>query len=187
MPLLLFEPVRDRVTGRFETMGEIEGDDSFRARLTLYSDFFLAASNNAVGQGIGSANIATKLADGDDFAEFRNIDSGILEAMFVLGWPGTLLYLGGLCWLLSEALSGRAPRQDLAVQAAGAVVVAILAMTVSYNTLVGVGGLVFWTFLGLMLSARIFHGPSCPPALARVSRNARLSGTGRCPSRDNSS
>jgi hypothetical protein len=160
LPLLLLEPVADRVTGRFETMQEIEGDDSLRARLTLYSDFFLTASNNVVGEGIGSANRATKLTDGDDFAEFRNIDSGVLEAMFVLGWPGTLLYLGGLGWLLSEAFGGRAPRQDLAVQAAGAVVLAILAMTTSYNTLVGVGGMVFWTFLGLMLSARTYYRPS---------------------------
>jgi hypothetical protein len=172
LPLLLLEPVADRVTGRFETMQAIEGDDSFRARLALYSDFFLTASNNVVGEGIGSANRATKLADSDDFAELRNIDSGILEAMFVLGWPGTLLYLGGLGWLLSEALSGSAPRQDLAVQAAGAVVLAILAMTVSYNTLINVGGMVFWTFLGLMLSARAFYRQSCPPAMARASRKA---------------
>jgi O-Antigen ligase len=171
LPLLLVEPVADRVTGRFETMQEIEGDDSFRARLALYSDFFLTASNNVVGEGIGSANRATKLADGDDFAEFRNIDSGVLEAMFVLGWPGTLLYVGGLCWLLSEAFSGRASRQDPAVQAAGAVVLAILAMTTSFNTLVGVGGMVFWTFLGLMLSARMYYGPSCP-ALVRASKTA---------------
>jgi hypothetical protein len=171
LPLLLVEPVADRVTGRFETMQEIEGDDSFRARLALYSDFFLTASNNVVGEGIGSANRATKLADGDDFAEFRNIDSGVLEAMFVLGWPGTLLYVGGLCWLLSEAFSGRASRQDPAVQAAGAVVLAILAMTTSFNTLVGVGGMVFWTFLGLMLSARMYYRPSCP-ALVRASKTA---------------
>jgi O-Antigen ligase len=172
LPLLLLEPVADRVAGRFATMQQIEGDDSLRARLALYSDFFLTASNNVVGEGIGSANRATKLAEGDDFAEFRTIDSGILEAMFVLGWPGTLLYVAGLGWLLSDALSGRAPRQDLAVQAASAVVLAILAMTVSYNTLINVGGMVFWTFLGLLLSARTFHRSSCSPALVRASRGA---------------
>ncbi|MGH6895641.1 MAG: O-antigen ligase family protein [Geminicoccaceae bacterium] len=171
LPLLLLEPVAHRVADRFETMQQIDGDDSFRARLALYGDFFLVSSTNLVGQGIGSANLATKLADEVDLAEYRNIDSGVLEVMFVLGWPGTLLYLGGLLWLLSEALGGPAQRQDLAVKAAGAVVLAILAMTASYNTLIGVGGVVFWTFLGLMLSARMFYRSSCP-ALARASRTA---------------
>jgi hypothetical protein len=171
LPLLLLEPVADRVAGRFETMQQIEGDESFRARLVLYSEFFLTASNNVVGEGIGSANSATKLADGGDVAEFRTIDSGILEVMFVLGWPGTLFYLGGLFWLLSEAFGGPAQRQDLAVKAAGAVIIAILAMTTSYNTLIGVGGMVFWTFLGLMLSSRAFYRSSCP-ASVRASRTA---------------
>jgi hypothetical protein len=57
------------------------------------------------------------------------------------------------------------------VKAAGAVIIAILAMTTSYNTLIGVGGMVFWTFLGLMLSARMFYQSSCP-ASVRASRTA---------------
>jgi O-Antigen ligase len=170
LPLLLLEPVAQRVTDRFETMQQIDGDDSFRARLALYGDFFLTSATNVVGEGIGSANRATKLADDVDLAEYRNIDSGVLEVLFVLGWPGTLLYLGGLLWLLSEAFGGSAQRQDLAVKAAGAVVLAILAMTVSYNTLINVGGVVFWTFLGLMLSARRFYQPSCPALLGDPER-----------------
>ncbi|MGH6920553.1 MAG: O-antigen ligase family protein [Geminicoccaceae bacterium] len=161
LPLLLLEPVVQRITDRFESMQQIDGDDSFRARLALYGDFFLTSATNVVGEGIGSANRATKLADDVDLDDYRNIDSGVLEVMFVLGWPGTLLYLGGLLWLLSEALSGPAQRQDLAVKAAAAVVLAILAMTVSYNTLINVGGVVFWTFLGLMLSARVFYRSPC--------------------------
>lgn len=162
LPLLLLQPVVDRVTARFETMQDIGEDESLRARLALYSDFFLASAGNVVGQGLGSANLATKLAEDSDLAEYRTIDSGVLEAMFVLGWPGTLLYVGGLCWLLCGAFGGRADRHDLAVPAAGAVVVAILAMTISYNTLVGVGGSVLWTFLGLMLAARAFQRRSRP-------------------------
>ena len=175
LPLLLLEPVADRVTARFETMQDIEGDDSFRARLTLYSEFFLVSAGDVVGQGIGSANLATKLTEDDDLAEYRTIDSGVLEVMFVLGWPGTLLYLAGLCWLVGGAFGGRAERQDLAVPAAGAVVVAILAMTISYNTLIGVGGAVLWTFLGLMLAARAFYRRS-GPAPARPSGEAPFPG-----------
>src|SRR5690606_30887230 len=141
-------------TARLETMQDLGEDESLRARLALYREFFLASAGNVVGQGIGSANLATKLAEDGDLADYRTIDSGVLEAMFVLGWPGTLLYLGGLGWLLGGAFGGRAERDDVAVTAAGAVVVAILAMAVSHNTLIGVGGSVLWTFLGLMLAAQ---------------------------------
>ncbi|HLT17930.1 MAG TPA: O-antigen ligase family protein [Thermomicrobiales bacterium] len=154
LPLLLLDPVADRVTARFETMQDLGEDESLRARLALYREFFLASAGNVVGQGIGSANLATKLAEDGDLAEYRTIDSGVLEAMFVLGWPGTLLYLGGLGGLLGGAFGGRAERDDVTVAAAGAVVVAILAMAVSHNTLIGVGGSVLWTFLGLMLAAQ---------------------------------
>jgi O-Antigen ligase len=170
LPLLLLEPVAQRVADRFETMEQIEGDDSLNARLALYGDFFLTSATNVVGEGIGSANRATKLAADEDLADYRNIDAGVLEVMFVLGWPGTLLYVAGLVWLLSEAFGGPA-RHDLAVKAAGAVVLAILAMTLSYNTLINVGGVVFWTFLGLMLSARVFYR-SAGSAVAQASETA---------------
>jgi hypothetical protein len=171
LPLLLLEPVADRVSARFETLQDLGEDESLQARLALYSEFFLASAGNVVGEGIGSANLATKLAEDGDLAEYQTIDSGVLEAMFVLGWPGTLLYLAGLCWLVGGAFGGPPARDDLAVSAAGAVVVAILAMTLSHNTLVGVGGAVLWTFLGLMLAAREFQRRSRPaPIWARDQR-----------------
>jgi hypothetical protein len=184
LPLLLLDPVADRVTARFETMQDLGEDESFRARLALYSEFFLASAGNVVGEGIGSANLATKLAGDGDLAEYRTIDSGVLEMMFVLGWPGTLLYLGGLCWLVGGAFGGHADRHDLAVPAAGAVVVAILAMTVSHNTLIGVGGSVLWTFLGLMLAARAFQRGITARAGLGFRRGATLGQSVAAPRRD---
>ena len=171
LPLLLLEPVAEVVTGRLGSMQKLEEDGSYRARLQLYGSFILASSTNVVGQGIGSTNLATKLANDGDLGKFAIIDSGLLETMFVLGWPGTMLYLGGLGWLLSVALSGRAQRSDLAAQAAGSIVLATLAMTTSYNTLIGVGGMVFWSFLGLMLSARMFQRAAMP-GIGRARRSA---------------
>lgn len=173
LPLLLLEPVADRVTARFETMQDLGEDESFRGRLGLYRKFFLASAGNVIGQGIGSANLATKLAADSDLTEYQTIDSGVLEAMFVLGWPGTLLYLSGLCWLVGGAFGGCAERDDLAVAAAGAVVIAILAMTISHNTLIGVGGSVLWTFLGLMLAAQRFHRQSRAVPVCAVDQRQR--------------
>jgi hypothetical protein len=157
LPLLLLEPVADRVAGRFETMQQIEEDNSLRARLAIYSNFFLTASNHVVGEGIGSTNKATKLTNDERQITSPIIDSGVLELPFTLGWPGSLLYLGGLGWLLAGALSGRAQRMDFAAQAACAVVCATLVAMLSYNTLISAPGMVFWSFLGLALSARMFH------------------------------
>lgn len=159
--LLLIEPVADRVTGRLETMQDVQEDKSLRTRLWTYADFASRSVGNVIGEGIGSTNKATKLTNDARQSTSPIIDSGVLELPFTLGWPGTLLYVGGLGWLLSAALGGRAHHRDLMVQAAGAVVLAILTMTTSYNTLIGPPGMVFWSFLGLMLSARTFHNRSC--------------------------
>jgi hypothetical protein len=158
LPLLLLEPVADRVAGRFATMQQIEEDNSLHARLAIYSNFFLTAANNVVGEGIGSTSKATKLTNDEREITSPIADSGVLELPFTLGWPGSMLYLGGLTWLVAGALSGRAQRMDFAAQAAAAVVCATLAAMLSYNTLIGAPGMVFWSFLGLALSARAFQG-----------------------------
>jgi hypothetical protein len=146
-------------------MQQLEEDRSYRERLALYRDFIVISATNVIGQGIGAANLATKLANDGELGAFGIIDSGILETMFVLGWPGTILFAGGLVALLSLAFTGCIPSGDSAARAAGAVVLATFVMTISHNTLVGVGGMVFWSFLGLMLSARMFHLADRPGTL----------------------
>lgn len=157
LPLLLVNPVTERVTSRFETMQDIQQDDSYQARLALYSGFVLRSSTNVVGEGIGSTSLATKLANDGELGEFGIIDSGVLEIMFVLGWPGTVLFVGGLCWLLRAGLVGGIPPDDIAAQAARAVALATVAQLLFDNTLIGVPGMIFWSFLGLVLAAKAFH------------------------------
>ena len=164
-PLLLLEPVADTLTERFGSLQDLGEDQSYTERLTLYRDMVLVSLTNVVGQGIGSTNLATKLANDGDLGKFGIIDSGVLEIMFVLGWPGTILVGGGVCWLVSLAFARGSPASDLAPHAARAVVLAAVAMQLSANTLVGLEGMVLWTFLGLLLSARMFHRK--PTALPR--------------------
>jgi hypothetical protein len=157
LPLLRLEAVAEKVTDKFETMQNLEEDLSWRARLALYRDFSLESLTNVVGEGIGSTNLATKLANEGQLGRYSTVDSGILEVVFVLGWPGTVLFVGGLGWLLTVSFARGASHDDLAAQAAGAIVLATLAMLLSSNTLLGVGGMVFWSFLGLTLSAKMFR------------------------------
>jgi hypothetical protein len=156
LPLLLLEPVAETVTSRFQTIQQLEEDHSYSSRLALYRDFLLVSATNVVGEGIGTTGVATKLYDHSGPAWFGNFDNGVLEIMFVLGWPGTILLASGVAWLLSLGFAAGIPRGDLPAQAARAIVIASLAQLPFSNPLVGVAALVFWTFLGLLLSARMF-------------------------------
>jgi hypothetical protein len=39
---------------------------------------------------------------GGELDEFGNFDSGLLNLPFVLGWPGSLLYIGSLAGLVFQ-------------------------------------------------------------------------------------
>jgi hypothetical protein len=163
LPIILLSPAGEATMSRLQTLQNVEEDGSFRVRLWIYVNYALVAMTDVVGGGIGSTNLAAKLNEDGGTTMLGDAgptvlgDAGPLEILFTLGWPGCILYLGGLGWLLGLAFSGRAQRTDLAAQAAGAVVLATLAQLLAYNTLVHVMGMVCWSFLGLMLSARLFH------------------------------
>jgi hypothetical protein len=157
LPLVLLGSVAEKVTARFETMQQVDKDQSYGARLALYRDFILVSMTDVVGEGIGATGVATKLANGGKLGGFGDFDSGVLQIMYVLGWPGTILLVGGLCWLLTLAFAGGIPPSDVAAQAARAIVVTSLALLLASNSFLGVAGMVFWSFLGLRLSARTFH------------------------------
>jgi hypothetical protein len=73
-----------------------------------------------------------------------------------LGWPGGLLYAGGLVWLVFYALR-QVKRPDLFAAASRGIVVAVLAQLIFANIATGVSGMVLWHFLGLAVAARLFH------------------------------
>jgi hypothetical protein len=157
LPLLSLGAGVETITGRLESLQQIEGDYSYRARLGSYANLALRSMADIVGDGIGATNLATKLTNDERKDTSVVTDSGILELPFTLGWPGSMLYLGGLGWLLSLVFSGCAQRKDIAAQAAAAIVLATLAQMLSYNSLIGVSGMVFWNFLGLALAANASH------------------------------
>ena len=67
---------------------------------------------------------------------------------FVLGWPGTLMYLSGIVWLLARAVRASFKlRDDKFVSACLSLRLAIFAMLVFTNSLVGTGGLLLFMSL----------------------------------------
>lgn len=157
LPFLRITEVQEVALPRLMSLFAIEQDTSFRARTTLYRESLEAALGSTVGDGIGSTNLATKLTNNGQLGEFGVIDSGILEIMFVFGWPGTLLYGGGITLLLVTVFTKAARPGDRFEAAARAVTVGILAQIVFLNPLGGAVGMLFWSFLGLVIAGQRAH------------------------------
>jgi hypothetical protein len=104
---------------------------------------------------MGATGTSTKLSnDGGQLGQYGNFDSGVMNIPFVLGWPGTLLYLSGILWLLVRALlASFRMRDDKFVSASISLGLAIVAMLVFTNSLVGTGGLLLFMSLFSILSA----------------------------------
>ena len=134
---------------------------------------------------MGSTGVSTKLStSAEDLVTYANFDSGIMNIPFVLGWPGALLYVSGLTWLLLNAWRGTGSSHDLLAAASRGIAAAVLAQLLFANTLVSVSGMVFWTFLGLSLAARLHHASAADVAVeprvhAGVESVGSLQGYGR--------
>jgi hypothetical protein len=153
-PLLTVGPIADTVNERLETITNIEEDQSAQERQDFYRSFAQNAFFNPVGQGLGSTGLATKLDSDTNAQDNLNFDSGLMNIPYVLGWPGSLLYLGGLVWLLRYALLGRAARLDLFAAVNQGIAVSLLFQLIFGNSLIGLPGVVFWSSLGLSLAAQ---------------------------------
>ena len=155
--LLTLGPVGERIDARVQTLHNLEQDTSFKAREKSYWELLPQALLDPVGEGLGSIGVATKLkSSGGELGRVENFDSGLLSIPWVLGWPGTLLYVGGLTWLLFYALRARS-QSDLFATASQGIVIAALAQLVFGLALSGVAGMVLWSFLGLSLVAERYH------------------------------
>jgi hypothetical protein len=153
LPLLTVGPVADRINERLETTTNIRQDKSFEARVEFYEEFAPQALGNPVGEGLGSTGVGTKLSVGVP----SGFDSGILEIPYLLGWPGTLLYLSGLAWLLYYALRSRNSKDLFAVTSCG-IVVGILVQLPFNDKAAGVPGMLLWSFIGLAIAAEAYRG-----------------------------
>jgi len=110
------------------------------------------------GEGIGSTSYVTKLGNDGEISSGFYGDSGVLQIPFVLGWFGSIFYLGGLGMLVWQMFASRARRGDGFIEASKAIVLVIAAEMIFENTLINVMGACFWTFMGMCLAARQMHG-----------------------------
>ncbi|EEA02542.1 putative transmembrane protein [Burkholderia sp. H160] len=155
VPLLAVGPVAERMQARLNTIVNLHDDQSYAARNEFYATFAKTAFTDVSGEGMGATGTSTKLSnDGGQLGQYGNFDSGVMNIPFVLGWPGTLLYMSGIVWLLTRAvLASFRLRDDKFVSACMSLCLAIFAMLVFTNSLVGTGGLLLFMSAFSILAA----------------------------------
>jgi hypothetical protein len=141
LPLTTMEQFNTHISGRMETLYNLEEDDSYNSRKEMTSALMGRALTEVLGRGFSS----------------ENIDSGIIEMLLCLGWIGTFLYLAGLFSVLNKILFLSGMNSDPFVYASRAVCISLISQIVFGVSFKGVGGMPFWGFAGLVLGAQKYH------------------------------
>ena len=156
VPLLAVGPVADRMQQRLNTLVNLKDDQSYEARNQFYAEFAKTAFTDVTGEGLGATGASTKLSSGGngELGKYGSFDSGVMNIPFVLGWPGTLLYMSGVLWLLVRAVRVSFKlKGDRYVSACLSLAVSIFAMLVFTNSLVGTGGLLLFSSVFSIIGA----------------------------------
>ena len=156
VPLLTFGPIADKMATRLQSITNLSDDNSYAARNEFYASFAKTAFTDVSGEGFGATGSSTKLSSSNgDLGKYGSFDSGVMNVPFVLGWPGSLMYLAGLGLLLMRAFRASfSLRDDKYAQASLSVAFAIVGMLVFTNTFTSIGGMILYTGLCSVLAAR---------------------------------
>lgn len=142
-PVALVDEFSEHVTARLETVTELGTDTSYMTRTGIYKEFIAKMATNIEGRGLGVAGLGAKLSDGSP--RFINFDSGLMLVPYELGWPGALLYLGGVVILVYRAIvANLAMRHDRFAVASTAGAFSVLSMMFFEHTLAGGTGIYFF-------------------------------------------
>ncbi|WP_437324174.1 O-antigen ligase family protein [Sorangium sp. So ce381] len=145
VPIFAIDEFANRVLDRMQTVSSIKDDHSFQARLQFYESFLSVATSDIAGQGMGSIGIGTKLDSAtSQLGKFGVFDSGLMEIPYVMGWPGTLLYVTGLLWMIGRSMKhGMAMKSNRLLAAAAGTSIGLVSMLVFCNPLNASGGILF--------------------------------------------
>lgn len=145
VPMFAFEDFAKPVVDRMNSMSSIQNDRSFQVRMQFYESFVSVATSDIAGQGMGSTGVSTKLDSAtSQLGKYGVVDSGLMEIPFVMGWPGTVLYVTGLLWMVGRAMRrGLAMKSNRLAAAAVGTSIGLISMLVFSNTLGAFDGILF--------------------------------------------
>lgn len=86
-------PNAERVIERFETLGELQEDGSYKGRVMIMSGGFRSLANRPLGMGLGAVGLGTRVNTGTVEAEAVIVDAGWFNILLVYGLPGSMLLL----------------------------------------------------------------------------------------------
>ncbi len=153
--------VNHMATDRFKSMSDPKQDVSYNARLLGHTDAFARLLDEPLGEGMGSLD--TDHQTGGSDAGIGPHDSSILEALYALGFPGTLLYAMGVVFAVRCIFAGRSNHvRDPFSIAMRAILVALLVQIALNSIFVGVFGFLTWTLIGMTLASSDLRQNSTP-------------------------
>lgn len=170
VPVIAVTPVGEALEKRFETLNNLDSDNSFLARRQLYEDFTSQPLARMTGVGLAHSGVAGK--QGDLGAEAASIDSGLIEIFFTFGLSGVFM-LGAIALIAVRSLPRK---QSPASVAAWSVAIGALSSLLFGNSLVGAPGMLVLPFFALALRCagaaravrpRPVARAASPPATAR--------------------
>lgn len=161
VPLAMLPQFSEVVGPRLQSFTKPQEDISLAARLEGYGKYLEDAFLDPLGKGVGVMDRIYAVAADDD--GIGPHDSAILELLLSLGIPGAVFYGIGLIVLLlslrprsSSQLDGqgRGTGGDAFVNAARAVSLGMFAQLVLGSVMLGVMGMVLWSFAGVVIAAQ---------------------------------
>jgi hypothetical protein len=148
-PLLLNSEIAAAINERVQSFSHLEKDASLGERSTMYSALLSESAANPFGNGLSNR----QQIDG------YVLDSGFIQMLFSLGWPGLLLFGAGLCLTLSRQGERDADLQEFSL-VAKAVQYSLLFALASGLIFTSIAGVIFWIFSVMRCPALAASRPS---------------------------
>ncbi|MEO0540564.1 MAG: O-antigen ligase domain-containing protein [Cyanobacteria bacterium P01_A01_bin.105] len=145
VPLTMVEPFSEVIGSRVQSLASPDEDTSFNERMETYHNSLDLVATQGLGSGLGGVARDSRLV----------LDSGLLELLFGMGWLGGVPYLLGLGTLFFAVF--RQPPPDTFVNAARSISLGTVVTVLLGNVLIGMPGMIVWSFLSLGLSGTRFY------------------------------
>jgi hypothetical protein len=142
-----------RVAERATTLTNVEGDQSFRTRLTQVVELGPRAVAAPLGHGLGSVGQSARAGQGgfSELVGFSLVDNGYLIVVWQVGPLGLLLFLGAVgvaLWVGMRGPPGTVAMRRLDLLAPVALLLIAMA---SGETVYGLTALLLWYHLGALM------------------------------------
>jgi hypothetical protein len=152
LPLTTIEPFSSNISKRFQSISNLDEDQSFSDRSGNYEANFGQSLVNAIGNGIGG-NWA--VSNGSLSQTIR--DSGIIDTFLTLGLFGGIPYLTGIILMISRITKSSQLRVDPFMSAAYATCLGSVLQLIFTTSTIGLPGMLLWSFLGISMAAYNYH------------------------------